>query len=108
MREISGRLVPRSFINVLLQPRHLNNLCLEECMCFRPSSADLSVICPSCGKKVSSLGGIKQTACLFCKADLTNADPASTTETNLNIPKAQPPNVPRAPEASVPAESPDA
>jgi predicted amidophosphoribosyltransferase len=39
-------------------------------MCFRPSSVDMTVICPGCGKKVSSMGGIRQKKCPFCKTEL--------------------------------------
>lgn len=50
-------------------------------MCFRPSSVDSSVICPECGKKVSAMGGVPLTKCLFCGADLSNAR-AATAEDN--------------------------
>ena len=51
-------------------------------MCFRPSSVDSSVMCPSCGKKVSALGGVALPNCPFCNADLSNARLA-TADDNL-------------------------
>lgn len=76
-------------------------------MCFRPSQADLSVICPNCGKKVSSLGGVLQTKCPFCNEDLTDAREATAAD-NLPIASADRatamPEAPMAPAApSVPA-----
>jgi len=54
-------------------------------MCFRPSSVDMSVMCPGCGKKVSSMGGIVQTNCPFCGADLADAREATAAD---NLPTA--------------------
>ncbi len=42
-------------------------------MCFRPASASKPIECPSCGKKLPVVGGVKQTKCPICKADLTQA-----------------------------------
>ncbi len=64
-------------------------------MCFRPSQADMSVMCPDCGKKVSSLGGIPQTKCPFCNADLASAR-AATAADNLSVAPVRQPTVPTA------------
>jgi len=68
-------------------------------MCFRPTSVDASVVCPGCGKKVSSLGGITLTACPFCKADLKDAQPAPDIAAPPVIPPAPPAQAPAAPKA---------
>lgn len=70
-------------------------------MCFRPSQADMSVMCPDCGKKVSSLGGIVQTKCPFCGADLTNARTATAADNLTAAPMSHPasPGAPKAPGA---------
>ena len=48
-------------------------------MCFRPGSVAKPIECPSCGKKLPVIGGVKQTKCPICKADLTQA-PAEKAE----------------------------
>ncbi len=48
-------------------------------MCFRPASAgggDNNPVCPSCGKTLQLIGGIKMTKCPFCKYEFTEADMA--------------------------------
>lgn len=42
-------------------------------MCFRPAEAAKPVTCPSCGKRIPVVGGVKLKACPFCKTDLTAA-----------------------------------
>ncbi len=73
-------------------------------MCFRPSSVDMSVICPECGKKVSAMGGVPLTTCLFCGADLTDARPATAADNQEakplgNATAAASPSAPAAPAA---------
>lgn len=55
----------------------------------------MSVICPACGKKVSSMGGIVQTTCLFCGADLSDARPA-TSDDKVAAATPAPPTTPEA------------
>jgi len=52
-------------------------------MCFRPGSAAKPIECPSCGKKLAVVAGIKQTKCPLCKADLTQV-PAAEEKTEEN------------------------
>lgn len=39
-------------------------------MCFRPATLSKPVECPKCGKKVSSMAGIRQKKCPFCGTEL--------------------------------------
>lgn len=67
-------------------------------MCFRPSQADMSVMCPNCGKKVSSLGGVIQTQCPFCGSSLEGAREATAAD-NLPTAPLGNPSAPKAPSA---------
>lgn len=42
-------------------------------MCFRPAETLLPINCPSCGKKISAIGGTYPPACPFCKGDISEA-----------------------------------
>lgn len=45
-------------------------------MCFRPGGVSKPQECPKCGKKLASLGGVKQKVCPFCKTPLTDDEKA--------------------------------
>lgn len=39
-------------------------------MCFRPAELSKPVPCPSCGKKIPTMAGVRQKKCPFCKTEL--------------------------------------
>lgn len=39
-------------------------------MCFRPADVGFTPICPTCGKEVPIMGGVKLKKCPHCKADM--------------------------------------
>lgn len=43
-------------------------------MCFRPATIDEVQVCPSCGKQLRVIKGIKQKECPFCKTELSDQD----------------------------------
>jgi hypothetical protein len=74
-------------------------------MCFRPAGAEQKVICPSCGKEVPVMGGVKLKTCPFCKADLPD-EPAAGVPTAPGAPQA--PGAPVAPKAPGAPQAPGA
>ena len=49
-------------------------------MCFRPASATKPIECPSCGKKIPVVGGVKQKKCPFCKVEIPQNEEKSSLE----------------------------
>lgn len=51
-------------------------------MCFRPPEISKPQVCPSCGRKIGVIDGVKQKVCPFCKTPLEKdkADEASKEE----------------------------
>lgn len=73
-------------------------------MCFRPAETLLPINCPSCGKKISAIGGTYPPACPFCKGDISeaiaNQNATSGSEAPVAAPSAfsaAPPQIPKAP-----------
>jgi len=42
----------------------------DKLMCFRPAAASKPIDCPTCGKKVVVIGGVKQKKCPHCGTEL--------------------------------------